>query len=316
MNKEQKDLISIIVPVYNVEKYIKRCVHSLQKQTYGNIEIILIDDGSMDKSAKICDDFSNMDSRIKTIHKKNGGLSDARNVGIEQAKGKYLAFIDSDDYIESSMIKELYELAERKKCQITIANMKRIYEDGKIESFYEPEKKEKCYEGNLKFETLKQPSVCNKLFAAELFKTVRFPKGKFYEDTFIYHELVYKAKRIGITGKQGYWYFAREGSILGRAPYTDRYFDFLEAVSKRMHFLQENKVLYYGMEACLSYYIAYSNAVKYIKRNKKNYDKFKKAKKEYIYAYHQVIDLKEVTWKQKMKLRVLRYIPVLHSYLF
>lgn len=310
------DLISIIVPVYNVEKYLKKCVHSLRMQTYPMIEIILVDDGSTDGSSKICDEFSEMDSRIKVIHKENGGLSDARNAGIKQAIGKYYSFIDSDDYIENDMLEELHDLAVTQNCQITISNMRRFYEDGSTEGFYEPVDSIICYEGNFKFETLKQPSVCNKLFVAELFRGIWFPKGKFYEDTFVYHELVYKANKVGLTGKQGYWYLSRKESILGREQYTIRYFDFLEAVYCRMHFLIEHEVEYYGIEACLSYYSAYSNAVKYIKCDENMSDHFVEAKRWYLYAYNELINSKDISIKQKIRLILLKYIPEVHSHIF
>ena len=110
----EKDLISIIIPVYNVEKYLKECVDSVRKQTYKNLEIILIDDGSKDNSGKLCDELAKEDNRIKVIHKENGGLSDARNVGIENATGEYIQFIDSDDFVEKDMI-EIYIMIFVKK---------------------------------------------------------------------------------------------------------------------------------------------------------------------------------------------------------
>ena len=106
---DEKDIISIIVPVYNVEKYLDKCIDSIINQTYKNIEIILIDDGSTDQSSAICDKYSKLDKSIKVIHKKNGGISDARNEGTKITTGSYLMFIDSDDYIDSNMIEELYK---------------------------------------------------------------------------------------------------------------------------------------------------------------------------------------------------------------
>lgn len=233
------DLISVIVPVYNVKNYLKKCVDSILSQTYSVLQVILVDDGSTDGSGELCDLLAKCDKRIQVVHKSNGGLSDARNAGIEIAEGKYFSFIDSDDYIEPDMVESLYKLAKSTDCQITISNMKRFFSDGGIETFYEPVNQISVYEADERFETLKQPSVCNKLFLAELFNDIQFPKGKFYEDTFVYHELLYRAERVGLTGKVGYWYLSRKESITGKERYTIRYFDFLEAVSKRMHFLNE-----------------------------------------------------------------------------
>lgn len=310
------DLISVIVPVYNVKNYLKKCVNSIIAQSYSSLQVILVDDGSTDGSGEICDRLAKDDERIQVIHKLNGGLSDARNAGLEIAEGKYYSFIDSDDYIEPDMVESLYSLAKSNNCQITISNMRRFFADGDIETFYEPVNQVSIYESDERFETLKQPSVCNKLFLAELFTDIRFPKGKYYEDTFVYHELLYKAERVGLTGKVGYWYLSRKESITGREQYTIRYFDFLEAVSKRMHFLNENDVKKYGTEACLSYYLAFSNAERYLKNNDECNAELFRAREEYRYAYKIIISSTDVTWKQKVKAALLLYCPKFHSKLF
>lgn len=122
-------LITIIIPVYNVEKYLRECIDSVIAQTYKNLEIILVDDGSIDKSGEICDEYSKKDSRIRVIHKKNGGLSDARNVALDIAKGEYIGFIDSDDYIEKDMFETLYKLAEKYHAEISSISFYKILEN-------------------------------------------------------------------------------------------------------------------------------------------------------------------------------------------
>ena len=305
------DLISVIVPVYNVKNYLKKCVDSILSQTYSVLQVILVDDGSTDGSGELCDLLAKCDKRIQVVHKSNGGLSDARNAGIEIAEGKYFSFIDSDDYIEPDMVESLYKLAKSTDCQITISNMKRFFE-----TFYEPVNQISVYEADERFETLKQPSVCNKLFLAELFNDIQFPKGKFYEDTFVYHELLYRAERVGLTGKVGYWYLSRKESITGKERYTIRYFDFLEAVSKRMHFLNEKNVKKYGIEACLSYYLAFSSAERYLKDNAGCREKMLNAREEYVYAYKIILSSTDISWKQKVKAALLLYCPKFHSILF
>lgn len=307
------DLISVIVPVYNVKNYLKKCVDSILSQTYSVLQVILVDDGSTDGSGELCDLLAKCDKRIQVVHKSNGGLSDARNAGIEIAEGKYFSFIDSDDYIEPDMVESLYKLAKSTDCQITISNMKRFFSDGGIETFYEPVNQISVYEADERFETLKQPSVCNKLFLAELFNDIQFPKGKFYEDTFVYHELLYRAERVGLTGKVGYWYLSRKESITGKERYTIRYFDFLEAVSKRMHFLNEKNVKKYGIEACLSYYLAFSSAERYLKDNAGCREKMLNAREEYVYAYKIILSSTDISWKQKVKAALLLYCPKFHS---
>ena len=143
------DLISVIVPVYNVKNYLKKCVDSILSQTYSVLQVILVDDGSTDGSGELCDLLAKCDKRIQVVHKSNGGLSDARNAGIEIAEGKYFSFIDSDDYIEPDMLESLYKLAKSTDCQITISNMKRFFSDGGIETFYEPVNQISVYESDI-----------------------------------------------------------------------------------------------------------------------------------------------------------------------
>ena len=131
----ENSLVSVIVPVYNVEKYLKDCLESIINQTYKNIEIILVDDGSKDNSGKICDEFANLDNRIKVIHKENGGLSDARNFGLNNAHGEWVMFIDSDDYIDITMIDKLIKASFDK--ELVMCRMLKIYSDGSTSLFYE-----------------------------------------------------------------------------------------------------------------------------------------------------------------------------------
>ena len=129
-----EDLISIIIPVYKVEKYIYKCIDSVLNQTYKNLEIILVDDGSPDKCPEICEEYAKKDNRIKIIHKKNGGLSDARNAGLKVATGKYIGFVDSDDYIEKDMYQVLYNNIIKTNSDISIVNLKEVKENEIIEN--------------------------------------------------------------------------------------------------------------------------------------------------------------------------------------
>ena len=309
--------VSIIVPVYNVETYLPKCIESILTQSYSNLEIILVDDGSEDTSGKICERFAKEDLRIPVIHKENGGLSDARNAGLEVATGNYYMFIDSDDYLSSDATETLLVAAKKNKCEISVCNMIRFSEDGKESDFYVPVHEETVYRGNERYATLNQPSVCNKMFKAELFDDVRFPKGKFYEDTFVYHRLVYKAESIVLTGKNSYWYLLRQGSILGRPQYTNRYFDFIEAVYCRAKFLVENNVQPYGNEACLSLYAALSNAEKHIIKTAENAGCFRLAHEQYKFAYNTLMKVgTDCGIKQKLRLLLLNYMPKIHSRLY
>lgn len=312
MDKEQP-LISVIVPVYNVEKYLKKCVDSITSQTYKNLEILLVDDGSTDSSGQICNEFEKNDARIKVIHKKNGGLSDARNAGLDRAKGQYYAFIDSDDYIQDNTIEIMLNAIKKNKSEIAVCNMIRFLEEGETVQFYCPTDHEVLYQGNQRYKTLNQPSVCNKLFEAELFEGIRFPKGKYYEDTFVYHEVLYRANNIVLTGTDSYWYLSREDSIVGQPQYTERYFDFIEAVYKRADFLLKHDVQPYAKEACLSLYAAIANAESNIEENTKTIEKFSIARKQYTLAYNELMKTKnQIGIKQKLRLMLLKYFPKLH----
>ena len=310
-------LVSVIIPVYNVEQFLNKCVESVLNQTYKNLEIILIDDGSTDESAEKCDILEKRDERIKVIHKPNGGLSDARNAGLNIATGKYYSFIDSDDFVTDDMIESMLNSAQNHSCEIAICNMIRYSEQSNVKPFYCPVDKEQVLMGNKKFLTLNQPSVCNKLFKAELFEGIRFPKSKYYEDTFVYHELLYRSKNVVLTGKESYWYLERGNSIVGGEQYTDRYFDFIEAVNSRMEFLLQNQVQPYAQEACLSLYAAFSNAEKYIRKSMDNEKQFKKARQEFDRAYRYLMKCNRgITVKQKIRLVMLKYFPVLHSKIY
>ena len=263
-NTSESAMVSVIIPVYNVQMYLAECVDSVINQTYKNLEIILVDDGSTDESGKICDQYSEIDSRIHVIHKKNGGLSDARNAGIQVSTGKYLSFIDSDDYLERTALEQMMQAILISHSEIAICNIMRFYDDGCTEEFYNPTDNQEVLEGIRRFDTLNQPSVCNKLFDAKLFANISFPYGKFYEDTYVYHELLYKADKVVLTGKTGYRYLSRKGSILGRSQFSNRFFDFIEAVYMRADFLIKRDIQPYGDEAFLSLYAALANAEKNI----------------------------------------------------
>lgn len=310
------ELISVIVPVYNVEHYLEKCIESICGQTFPELEIILVDDGSTDCSSAICDQWCRKDPRIRVIHKKNGGLSDARNAGIEAALGTWYMFVDSDDTITPDTIERLYGAAMVHDCEIAVCNMVRIYEDGTVAPFYNPVDRLTVLDGQQRFETLKQPSACNKLFQASLFRDIRFPKGKYYEDTFIYHILVHRANRIVLTGHDGYYYLSRRESILGHPIYTDRYFDFIEAVYTRMTYLLEHEIDYYAQEACLSLYVAVANGEKYLTKTEDNVLKFEQMRCWYRTAFSYLMKCPDVDLKQKLRLILLRYCPAVHSRIY
>lgn len=208
-------MISIVVPVYNVEKYLDRCVRSLVNQTYKDIEILLIDDGSTDGSGKLCDEYAKQDSRITAYHKVNGGLSDARNYGMERAKGEYISFIDGDDYVETDMMEFLINSigdADMATCG--------VYDDyaSGVVAGYSGE--ELSYETD-NIEAFKlilvgdiiAASVCNKLIKTEAARKQKFLVGRLYEDAFFNNDLMLNVKSVRVNTRPLYHYVHREGSI-------------------------------------------------------------------------------------------------------
>jgi len=211
---DKTPLVSIIVPVYNVEKFLNKCVESILKQTYQNIEVILVDDGSTDNCPFICDKYKKEDSRISVIHKENEGLSDARNVGIKNATGEYFYFIDSDDFIVEDTIQCMLNVAISVDADITIAGYKSIDED------YNQEISGKNY-GKLelspidaiKFFTNQDWGAWGKLYKRSIHENVFFPVGKIHEDEAIMYQLICNCKKICTIPYQPYYYVQRKGSI-------------------------------------------------------------------------------------------------------
>ena len=218
-----QDLISVIVPVYKVEKYLKRCVDSILAQTYPCLEVILVDDGSPDGCPAICDEYAREDRRVRVIHKENGGLSDARNAGIDAAKGNFLGFIDSDDYVHPRFYELLLQALKEEGADIAGCDVKKIYETGTVEEEEKEAVRSEIYSGREATANLydaqlylKSVVIWNKLYKKELFKDVRFPKGKLHEDEFTSYRLLYQSKSVVYIDRAYYFYFQREDGIMGQ----------------------------------------------------------------------------------------------------
>lgn len=218
----QNPLISVIVPIYNVEAYLDRCVESIVAQTYKNIEILLVDDGSPDSCPQICDDWAKRDERIKVVHKVNGGLSDARNAGIECAQGEYLTFIDSDDYITPDYVDTLHALCSKYNCKIAVADWL-VFPEGTDPVIQKRIEKE-LYFSNIKaleamfYQEHFDNSACVKLYHKSLFESgVRFPKGLLFEDLLTTFKYLLQSDGVAYTNKQIYYYMFRATSIEGSA---------------------------------------------------------------------------------------------------
>ncbi len=243
--------ISVIVPIYKVEKYLNNCIESLVNQEYKNIEIILVDDGSPDNCPRICDDWEKKDKRIIVIHKKNGGLSDARNCGIENAKGAYICFVDSDDYVEKRYLSELLKANKDNNTKISQCGIKYIDENNNY-------LKKKGYEKDIVLsgkEMVKQQFgihdientvAWNRLYDISLFKDLRFPKGKLHEDEYTTYKLLYPQSNISIVSSNLYCYRQTTNSIM-RSAFNMKRLDVLDGLKEKIYFFKnKNEVdLYY-----------------------------------------------------------------------
>lgn len=235
MKKEA--LISIIIPVYNVEKYLNTCVYSVIYQTYQNLEIILVDDGSTDNSGKLCDELMKLDKRIKVIHKINGGLSDARNAGIEIANGEYIGFVDSDDWISTKMYEVLHRNIVECGADISVCERIIVSESGIDDKGVSGSRKvlETSDSLDILYKNEKYYShAWNKLFKRNLFKEIRFPTGKLFEDIYIMHELFGEAKSVVFYDVGLYYYRQRSGSIVNSQNWKN-YQEYIEAIQYRLN---------------------------------------------------------------------------------
>ncbi len=215
---KRNDLISVIVPVYHVEKYLARCIESILTQTYTNFELLLVNDGSTDGSLKICENYQVQDNRVKCFHKNNGGLSDARNYGLERMEGKYVTFIDSDDFVGSDYLKILFEMMEDDSPDVTIIGVEDFYKDKA--PMHHPQKdvrsvikSENIFRELVMFDKFTW-SACGKLFKRELFEKNRFPVGALYEDLRTIPYILCTCNKICCSSvKQYFYYINRVGSI-------------------------------------------------------------------------------------------------------
>ena len=235
--------LSIIVPVYKVEPYLRRCVDSILAQTFRDFELILVDDGSPDGCPAICDEYAAKDSRVKVIHKKNGGLSDARNAGIEIAQGEYLGFVDSDDSISPNMYQRLLEMAQRHHAEITACGILNLDQDGNVVGQWPNLTEDKVYKRQDFIDHFYpdvrrdiMPSAANKIFRRELFRDIRFPVGKIYEDAQIQLQLYDLCETIAVCHEHDYhYYYSRPGSI-NNTRYTAKQFDGIECSLRAYQF--------------------------------------------------------------------------------
>lgn len=239
--------ISVIVPVYKVEPYIHQCIDSILAQTYTDFELILVDDGSPDNCGLICDEYAKQDDRIRVIHQENQGLSAARNAGIDIAKGDYLTFIDSDDWVVSTYLKNLYLNITSCVADIAVCDKVEFWSDDSQETYTTEEfnktvhisgpeaaKRVYCIGAGVSI------IACAKLFARRLFEHLRFPIGKIHEDQAVIPILLYNAKTVVVSDCKLYMYRQHTNSIM-RTSFSTRHLDDIEAIESCISYFKEKK---------------------------------------------------------------------------
>lgn len=275
--------VSVIVPVYNVEKYIKKCLNSLVNQTLDEVEIVVVNDGSPDNSQKIIDEYTKKYKNIKSYVKENGGLSDARNYGIKRATGKYISFVDSDDYIRKDMLEKMYNYAIQKNFDVVVCDSINVYSDDteiliKSNNNYSDD--------DVKNYIISPPMACTRLFKKSIFDKIEFKKNIYYEDLEMTPKVVNLTKKIGFVSDGLYYYVQRDGSIMKQKVFNDKLlniFDILKSNKDLLEneFPQEIEYMYitHLLRTASLRFLDYDNG------------------KEYVYKIHNIMKKYFPKWK-------------------
>ncbi|MCD2502361.1 glycosyltransferase [Clostridium sp. NSJ-145] len=300
--------ISVIVPVYNVEKYLEKCIISILGQTFKDFELILVNDGSTDSSGEICNKYKKIDERIKVIYQKNSGLSAARNAGLEMAKGDYIGFVDSDDYINNNMYETMFKLAQENNADIVQCKFKKFYNDFLEENeenntnriFNISNSEEALYKllsiGDMNVQCV---VAWNKLYKSNLFNDIRFPIAKIHEDEFTTYKLFDKSKKIVFCESEMYYYRQVDGSIMN-SKFNKRRLHYLEALEEQLcYFENRNKEIYkeilikYELNLKIYYFRVKSN----IENNK---EILKEIRKKYYVVFKKLCENNKFMLKRKL----------------
>lgn len=284
------ELISVVVPIYNVEAYLTACIDSILQQTYKNIEIILVDDGSTDSCPEICDRYSLIDPRVHVIHKKNGGLSDARNAGLHIAEGSYICFFDSDDVVSINIIEKLYRACTDEKADMAVC-----YYQNFVDSYQDNSNTNIEYSVSTGKEIIKRIYqgtdgkiafvAWNKLYKIDLFREhgIGYPIHKQHEDTYTTYKLLFFSEKVCIVESELYFYRLRSGSIMNSG-FSEKRLDALEARSQAITFFMDNNEIELQTMAANDYF---GSAIKIYEEAKKesNQEKRHTIQKNILNAY-------------------------------
>ena len=311
----EEALVSVIVPVYKVEQYLNKCVDSIINQTYKNLEIFLVDDGSMDNCPKMCDDYAKKDKRIKVIHKKNGGLSSARNAALDVFSGEYVTFVDSDDWIEKTYVEELYKAIKANDCDLAVCSVNRCTESGEIVKqsvFFNGDKKFEKNEVFDAFWNTKDKRLSSwawgKLYHKSIFKKLRYPVGINYEDAYVLTDVCKNITKgvVAISSKLYNYVVKRQGSITSDK--SDKAFHVIVAKRRCVENISEGTKAF-GF-ACKDLLFSYIPLYSLISKDKQL---VKKEEKEFDLDYKKYI--KFVPFKYRIKYFIFRHFKIFRKLL-
>lgn len=307
------DLISVIIPIYNLEQYIERCVRSVMAQSYTNLQIILVDDGSSDGSGAVCDALAQQDSRIKVIHKPNGGVSDARNFGVKAASGQFISFVDGDDYVHPEFIATLHTLCVENKCRMAQCSFEAVTGDSYAPDLSNPHI---VLYSNAELLThlytalyVETTILCSKLFDASLLRNIRFPVGMIHEDEATSYKLIYAAGKIAVTDAKLYAYFHKPGSITRKAFSVSR-LDLLPIMKERAEFFEEKRLDSLALRTWEKYYFLLASSLYHVKKFIPDSHKIQKQlRREIALLAPSLIKNRQMSGYMRLKLILVRLVP-------
>lgn len=270
---EMNKTVSVIVPVYKVQQYLNRAVDSVLKQTYQHLDIILVDDGSPDRCGKICDEYAMMDSRVRVIHKNNGGLSSARNSGLEMATGEYVVFVDSDDVIHPHMIERLLTVAEMENCDIVQCGFFRFDSDIPKERLTDQAQLISKFDALERIDDAVYMAAWDKIYKKELFADIRFPKGKIHEDVGCTYKLFFASERIAVIPDELYGYYVNPDSITTSKIKLNK-LDLIDVYAEQMEFFRRKGLKHFANRSANNLAASFGTLLSYKAERYENYDAF------------------------------------------
>lgn len=311
----KNELITVIVPVYKIEPYIQKCVDSILRQTYSNLEIILVDDGSPDGCPEICDEYAKTDSRVRVIHKENGGLSSARNAGLDTALGQYIAFVDGDDYIHPKMMENLYAALKETEADISVCNLQYVDENGNAIPEYSNDviqnqilNSDEVFQKSVEAYGYYYSVVWNKLYKRKVWESYRFREGKVHEDNFAFHHIIGQCSKISCIRAVLYYYVQRTGSIMSEK-IADKRMDAIEAIFERIDFFREKNKLEFLPSLDKSCFFLLCDIRKLCK-TKQDKSRFQKLERKYNSVHKWILNNTRYLEIIKLKRIGYRYFPI------